>query len=162
MPAQYVWFIRDPRITAAEEGSEPLNIVYVGSGYEPWLSVKRHLTRSSNPELQNWVSKLHDDFPEGIQILDQVVCEIYHGEIRNLPEPTPGITRVEWGILAYEGDRVQGDHYTNLGTLKAYWIKKLKAQGHPLLNRGVGRPLKQKRAIVVTGSDDTRRSIDVP
>lgn len=132
----YVFVIYDPR---KPEGK---NAVYVGSGAYPWESVVRHLEKSSNPEVAEWAEGLHKDFPEGIEILGRIVADRWHGDKIPLPDPKPGITRVQWDILAFDdkepheqdGNRIIG------GTSKTYWKNRLIDEGHPILNRKVGRP----------------------
>jgi hypothetical protein len=141
----YVWALKDPRLPAGA------NIVYVGSGQKPWESVKRHLERSSNPLLLKWVEDLHTDFPEGIEILGQVVADRWHGDPVEIPPAREGITRVEWAILDYEDPVESSDPNAipvPLGSRKAYWIKRFRDEGHPLLNRDVGRPRVQARRPV--------------
>lgn len=132
----YVFAIYDPRLPEGKDA------VYVGSGAYPWESVVRHLEKSSNPEMAAWAEGLHKDFPEGIEILGRVVADRFHGDLIPFPDPRPGITRVQWEILAFDdreehepdGNRIIG------GTSKTYWLNRLVAEGHPILNRKVGRP----------------------
>lgn len=139
----YVFAIKDPRLTAQ---GKP-DIVYIGSGRQPWLSVVRHLRESSNWDLYDWSKGLFEDFPEGVDVLGQEVCDIYHGEVISIPPPAEGRTRVEWVILGLDQEPIDAELASTravipLGTQKAYWINRLRAEGQPLLNGRPGRPRK--------------------
>lgn len=144
----YVYVIKDPRI----EGDK--NIVFVGTGAYPWESVERHLEKSSNPDVAKWAEGLHASFPEGIEILGRIVCSNWHGDNVPVPERRPGVTRVEWDVVAFDDkdtDESSGSKIVG-GTSKTYWIRRLKEEGHPLLNRVVGRPStrKQRNGVPLT------------
>lgn len=142
----YVFAMKDPRLT--REGKP--DIVYVGNGRRPWESVARHLRDSSNPEVLEWATGLFQDFPEGLEVLGQEVCDRFHGENVPVTPLTPGRTRLEWEILALEDDDQSADSWRQEthgshqviapGTRKQTLIRQLREQGHPILNRGAGRP----------------------
>lgn len=134
----YIYYIADPRLP------EKTNIVYVGNADQPWLAVERHLRKSSNPQLEKWAQSIRKDYPEGVQILQEIVCQKFHGHPVTYPAKQQGITRIEWGILAYEGDIPFVDSAARIvkPAVKSYWIHRLRSEGHPLLNGVVGRPLK--------------------
>lgn len=136
----YVFGIKDPRLTAK---GEP-DIVFVGNGRRPWESVERHLRDSSNAQVWEWAKGLFEDFPEGLVIHDQIVCDAYHGEEVEFPEPIEGRTLVEWVILDVEDDDDHVDagllRVGQKGTKKQQVIRKLMREGHPLMNRFPGRP----------------------
>lgn len=142
----YVWGIKDPRLTAEDKP----DVVYVGNGQRPWESVRRHIQESSNMELFEWSKDLFKDFPEGVEVLGKEVCDKWHGEPVEIPPPVEGRTRLEWVIFGEEqnDDLLPKDPGSErqvlpLGTLKSHIIKKLRAEGHPLLNRPAGRPPKR-------------------
>ena len=143
MPAKgpavgYIFVIKDPRLPDGK------NIVYVGNGLRPWESVIRHLKRSSNPAMAEWATGLANDFPEGFEVLGQVVAERYHGERIELPPPQPGLTRIEWDIIDVEEEDISSgsddSRVLQIRTRKNSWIASLRAQGHPLKNESAGRP----------------------
>lgn len=154
----YVYFIKDPRLTLKGEK----DIVFVGNGRYPWESVARHLERSSNPEVADWAEELHHDFPEGVEILGRIVAARWHGDVKQEIPPVPlGYTRVEWGILDLEDEEPTRDnHQEGLsdgnrvilgGSKKSYWIRHLREEGQPLMNRDVGRPRTRRPSkLVVT------------
>jgi hypothetical protein len=157
----YIFAIKDPRL---EEGK---NIIYVGNGDVPWESVLRHLHRSNNPLVANWVLGLHQDFPEGLEIVGREIAEIFHGDSNvSLPPVSDGKTRIEWTILAYDDAETppgkvrmtQGVYSLEVKSQKSYWIQKLMEEGHPLLNRAPGRPrtTPMKPAISITGRSNER------
>lgn len=135
----YLYYIKDPR---KPEGA---NIVFVGLSNEPWLAVRRHLVRSQNPAMKTWARDLLNECPEGLDVPGKSVAERWHGEDIEIPDAPPGLTRVEWGILEY----VEGIQHSHDGVIligpgrKQFWIDKFVEEGHPILNRRVGRPRKQ-------------------
>lgn len=144
MPASgYIYTIRDPRIP------KPYNIIFVGNSDVPWVAVERHLRRSSNPRVAEWATKLIADFPEGLRMHGQIVADRWHGENIDLPESYDGRTLLEWDIVDFEEEQLPSDdhafHTIGRGSKKAYWIKKLQDEGHPLLNNVAGRPRKQAK-----------------
>lgn len=135
----YVFAIRDPRIQGEK------NIIFVGNGGQPWISIQQHLRQSSNQAMIEWARGLQKDFPNGVEVLGDIVCRAYHGEQVEVPPSPPGITRLIWEILDLETEppETQGSQViVPLGTRKIYWIKKLVSEGHPLLNKLPGRPRK--------------------
>ena len=134
--AGYVFGIADPRLTAK---GKP-DIVFVGNGNQPWLTVRRHLERSRNPEVAKWAAGLHKDFPEGLIVHGEVICERFHGDAKPLPETPPGVTVVEWRIFGIDVEELDDDGRVSSGTLKSKVIAQLRKEGHPLLNKTAGRP----------------------
>lgn len=133
----YIYSMKDPR---QPEGK---NIVFVGTSLHPWIAIRRHLLRSSNPEIMEWAKGLLKSFPEGIEILGPVVLERWHGEHIPLPESSlQGGVRLEWEVLG-EIDPWIPNTIVGKTLLKTYWIEKLREGGHPLLNKKVGRPKKE-------------------
>lgn len=137
----YVYGIKDPRLTAAGK----LDVVFVGNGRRPWESVQRHLQDSSNPEMWEWAKGLFEDFPEGLVIHDHIVCDAYHGEEVEFPQPIEGRTLVEWVIFDIEDEGDEDEPgmttITPKGTKKQKVIERLRKEGHPLMNKESGRPV---------------------
>lgn len=134
MAGAYIYLIRDPR------NDEP---VFVGSAYRPWEAVTQHLKESTNPDVRDWADGLKRDFPQGLEILDHIVCDAFHGEPVEIPPVRPGFTRIKWEILDQEPDPYETTRNTRvipLRSRKAYWIERLTNEGHHLLNGKVGRP----------------------
>lgn len=139
----YVYAIHDPRLPKGKD------IVFVGNGARPWESIQRHLTESSNPRVAGWAKQLWEEYPT-LTVLGQVVCDQFHGDPVTIPPPPPHETRLEWSILALEEDDRgnpaivdQGDSLLlsrPVPTKKAFWIRRLLEEGHPLLNNPTGRP----------------------
>lgn len=144
----YVYGIKDP---------DTEQYVFVGNGPRPWESIKRHLRDSSNPRLKQWIKDLFNKYPKGLEVLDTVVCEQYHyyqdtGELIPLPAIKDGVTRLEWTIFGEEENSRPDEeiveprgHILNQGTLKSRTIRRLKNEGHPLVN---GVPGRKKREPV--------------
>src|SRR5688572_7587658 len=128
----YVYGIKDPR-----HGK----FVFIGNGHQPWVSVIRHLTDSSNVHVKKWAQELVEDVGPNVEILGEIIARQYHGEQVNIPPVTPGKVRVEWEILGEETETLNGkdDVVTiNHRTLKSQIVQKLLDEGHPLLNGRVG------------------------
>lgn len=140
MPA-YVYAIRDP---------ETDKIVFVGTSQTPWVSVQLHLQDSSNPAMRDWARDLAEKYPEGIEILDSIVCDAYEGEDVVYPEVGEGRTRIVWEILDTEPERqdtAAGVTIIPLQSRKKYWMDRLIKEGHPIKNRQPGRPAKEGRSL---------------
>lgn len=139
----YIFIIRDP--LNSDDGS---NIKFVGQSYQPWIAVQNHLLGSANSELAEWGQQLLLKNPEGLDILGEVVCRMFHGDIiDDLPEPPLGRLRVRWEIVDYVRDEFDAepldDRQVSIKTSRRnFWVKKYSREGHQLFNKKTGRPKK--------------------
>ncbi len=126
----YVYGIKDP---------ETGKYVYVGNSPYPWEAVRRHLLASSNKELRAWVDVLKEKHPEGLQILGREVCDKFFDPTIELPENATGRLRVEWTIFGEEKETFEDDTNAIIPRIKPGIVRKLVAEGHPLVNSKLGR-----------------------
>ena len=122
--------------------------IYVGISAYPRDQIYRLCTsKKLCPSFYQWFQELKDRY-QFIEVLDNVVMDRFQNakigiEGPDLP-PQPGVyPRMEWDIL----DEVELGETGKLPligarTKKAYWMKKLAAEGHPLLSQLGGRPRK--------------------
>lgn len=129
----YIYGVKDP---------DTGKYVFIGNGMRPWESIQRHLNRSSNPRIREWAQDLFTRYPNGVEILTTEVCDRWHGDVVVIPEPANGVTRLEWDILDEETETLplrEGEKPIVVAPRKTRIIKRLIAEGHPLLNDLPGR-----------------------
>lgn len=133
----YIYAIEDPMLPA-EAG---LRFIYVGVSHQPWLAVKRIITRPPI-EMVSWVESLRKAFPEGLMVYGSEICRLYHGDSLLLPEIPRGLTLLNWKILDYEEEEFINPSLTLRvanRTKRSIWIDRLRQEGHPLRNAKIGR-----------------------
>lgn len=143
----YVYAIMDPRI----EGDK--NIIFVGSSMEPWVAVKKNLTRSTNYRMQKYCS----DMLAELRVRGHVFWR--EKEVVDAWEENREITRskldgieIPWKILGLylrpESYQEELEKLAELGISandaepnrsRNEWAELLKDEGHPILNNTPGR-----------------------
>lgn len=131
----YVFAIRDPFTN---------KFIWVGNSRRPWENINIHLYDSSNPKMKEWVKQLNAKATKGLQVLQAIICDRYHGEDIELPPVPEGMIRIEWEIFGEEqesdGDAQLDGSTVVMPRLKKQIVEKLLAEGHPLINASLGRP----------------------
>lgn len=122
--------------------------IYVGIAVRPWEQINRLCnSKTMCPPFYEWFQALRNRYTF-IEILGSIVVDRYLSakdgiEGPDLP-PSPSIyPRLEWDVLdEVEPGETEKLSFVGARTKKAYWMKKLIAEGHPLLSKLGGRPRK--------------------
>lgn len=146
----YVYAIKDPRILSDK------NIIFVGSSNEPWIAVERHMKRSQNKVLREYVKGMLKELKPKSYVFwrQKEIVVAWHDnvEIEESPLTREGGIEIPWIVL---GQYMEPEEYEqevhkavrsgiSLEDLEPNWsrnewVEYLVDQGHPVLNGRPGR-----------------------
>lgn len=144
----YIYAICDPRIAGEK------NIIFIGSSRQPWTAVARHLKRSSNTDMRDYVKKMMSELRAKGYVYwrKKEVVEAYEEQREVSPLKFDSGIEIPWKILGVymdaelyelELEKVQKT-YGSIENVEPNWSRnewteRLMDQGHPVLNGRPGR-----------------------